>query len=164
MTWKNAIAASLSLLLLCATSLASACELSCSLSLTHPAVSSPVSARLADSMQRSSSATASEARTSAMTMSHSHCGHAGVRQPSSAATHHFEDASSCTSAPCTQAQVLSSPISGKNKAQIERSHLGMTVAIVSPVSIVRNSLDTIKLQHAPPELVLPDPLSVALRI
>jgi hypothetical protein len=158
MPLKHALAAALSLLLLCASSFASACELSCSLAPSHP-VSSQVSGS-----KDPSTALASEPAASAVTTSHSHCGHAGTARQSSAVTQHFEDASTCTSAPCTQAQIFSTPMSGKDSVQIESTHLAVTIAIVSPVSRISTRSDIVKLQHAPPKSLLLDPLSIALRI
>jgi hypothetical protein len=160
MKWKHAIAGTLSLLLLGVTSLASACELSCSLSPSHP-VSTPLSAAPADSM---APATQVNKVVDSATMSHSHCGHAGMGRRSSAATHHFEDTSSCRSAPCAQAQVLSSPISDKYSAQIESRHLAVIIATVSAVEDASSPSEAMQFEHAPPRLVLVDPLSVALRI
>jgi hypothetical protein len=157
MQLKHAIAAALSLFLLCASSLASACELSCSLTSSHP-ISRPVS-----SPKNSSTVPANEAAASA-SMSHSHCGHSTSARPGNAVGLHCEDASTCGSAPCAQAPALLSPVSIKNSAQVEGSHLAVIVAIVSPAGAISNSSDTIKLQPAPPKLLLLDPLSVALRI
>jgi hypothetical protein len=158
MKWNHAIAAALSLLLLGVTSLASTCELSCSLALSHP-----VSMQGSGPM-KSSTAQASEPTASAMLMSHSHCGHAGMGRRSSAATHHFEDTSGCRSASCAQTQVLSSPISEKYSAQIESSHLAVIIATVSAVEDGSSPSEAMQFEHAPPRLVLVDPLSVALRI
>ena len=158
MQLKNAIAVSLSLLLLCASSLASACELSCSLAPSHPS-SSPIS-----SPYEPSTAPASESTASAVSMSHSHCGHAGMGRHSSPVDHRFEDASTCTSAPCTQAAILSGPMNGKDSRQVERSHLAVILATVAVVSAGSIASDGMRLEHAPPGLVLVDPLSVALRI
>lgn len=86
-----------------------------------------------------------------------------MAQRSAAVTHLFEDASKCDSAPCTQAQILSAPVSGKGSALIESKRLAV-LAIISPVSTISNPVDTVKLEPAPSKLLLLDPLSVALRI
>jgi hypothetical protein len=158
MQLKHTIAAALSLFLLCASSLASACELSCSLAPSHP-----VSMQGSGPM-KPSTAQASEPTASAMTMSHSHCGHAGMGRHGDPVDHRFEDASTCTSAPCTQAPILSAPMSGKDSRQMQSSHLAVIIAAVPAVSAGSIASDPMRLEHAPPRLILVDPLSVALRI
>ena len=156
MQLKHAIAVCLSLLLLGVSSWASACELSCSLSVSHP-VSTPVS--------KVSSHARGSAAGPAMNMPHAHCGHARMARPSGGVNRHFhfEDASTCANAPCAQTQILSSPISGKDTERIESRHFAM-FAVVAPARTIIRPIATIKLEHAPPKLVLPYPLSVALRI
>ncbi len=160
---KHAIAACLSLLLLGASSLASACELSCSLSVSHP-VSTPAF-KLSSHATGSAAAPAADSAAPTMNMSHAHCGHARMARPSGGVTQffHFEDASTCANAPCAQTQILSPPINGKDAVRIESRHFAL-FAVVAPVRTLIRPIATIKLEHAPPKLVLLDPLSVALRI
>jgi hypothetical protein len=81
----------------------------------------------------------------------------------SAVNFQFEDASTCTGTPCTSAQILSSPINGKDNTQIESRYLAVH-AFVSRVRTIDNPSDVVKLEPAPSKLLLLDPLSVALRI
>src|ERR1035437_5199452 len=105
---KHVLAVGVSVLLLCVSSWASVCELSCSLSHAHP-VPKPT--------RGSSAKPAHEVGTSEMNALHSHCGHANMARPSSAANHSFESTSHCTNAPCVQVQTLSSPVNGRDGAQ-----------------------------------------------
>lgn len=162
MQLRHAIAAVLSFVLLGASSVASACELSCSLMPSH-SISMRLSAAPADLMKGSPAAQANQADDSA-TRSHSHCGHAAMGRHSNAVDRNFQDASTCTSAPCTQAQILSSPINGIDGRQIESGQRAVAAASVSPVSAIGNPSHIVKLEHAPRKIVLLNPLAVALRI
>jgi hypothetical protein len=105
------------------------------------------------------------ANDTAMTMSHAHCRHAGTPRNGNPVDHRFEDASTCSSVPCTQASILSAPMSGKDGRGMEGRHLAAAVAMVSTVDAIGSiASHTMRLEHAPPELILVDPLSVALRI
>jgi len=54
-------------------------------------------------------------------------------------------------------------VSGKGRVLIEGKRLAV-LAIISPVSTISKGSYTVNFEHAPPALVLLDPLSVALRI
>jgi hypothetical protein len=161
MQLKSAFAACLSFCLLCASALASDCELACCLTPSH-SVSAAASHLPLNPATVRSAALKSEAANSTMSMPHSHCGHARMMGRGAAVRHLVEDASKCDPALCTQAQVLSSPVSAKRSTQIESRQLAV-VAIVSPVGAVASPRATVKLEDAPPRIVLLDPLSVALR-
>src|ERR1035437_10486904 len=123
---KHVLAVGVSVLLLCVSSWASVCELSCSLSHAHP-VPKPT--------RGSSAKPAHEVGTSEMNALHSHCGHANMARPSSAANHSFESTSHCTNAPCVQVQTLSSPVNGRDGAQP-----GSVLAVLASVPAVASNI------------------------
>src|ERR1035437_6623458 len=110
MRLRNVLAIILSISLICVSSWASACELSCSLSHSYP---------VSKSARGSSITQANEVQTSGTNAPHSHCGHAKTASPGSAAKHSFENTSKCTNAPCAQAQTLSSPVNERDGTQPE---------------------------------------------
>ncbi|MGC2109780.1 MAG: hypothetical protein WA655_09700 [Candidatus Korobacteraceae bacterium] len=150
MQWKHVIAGVLSLLLLGVSSLASACELSCTLSAMRPA-SSPAKIHSA------------EEATSDTNMAHSHCGHAKVAPRSRAIAHHFEDAANCDNAPCTQAQILLSPVIGKDAAGTDHGSFAVVAMVVS-TGDYGGLFARVKRKSSQLEPNLVDPLVVALRI
>src|ERR1035437_6028418 len=105
MRLRNVLAIVLSMSLLCVSSWACTCELSCSLSRSYP---------VSKSARGSTATQANEVQTSGTNTSHSHCGHAKTASPGSTAKHSFEKTSKCTNAPCAQAQTLSSPVNERD--------------------------------------------------
>jgi len=55
-------------------------------------------------------------------------------------------------------------MSGKDSRQMQSSHLAVIIAAVPAVSAGGIASDPMRLEHAPPRLIVVDPLSVALRI
>ncbi len=161
MQLKPAIAACLSLILLCGSSLASGCELVCCLSPSHPA--HQLLSVVPGDPAVSPAASAGEAAASAMVMAHSHCGHARMTQGGGAITQHFEDAARCATAPCLQPEMLSSSLSVKNNAQIKSQHR-VLVALVSAMHSSGDSFARVKRKAVRSQFSPVDPLSVALRI
>jgi hypothetical protein len=151
MQLKHVVAVGLSVLLLCVSSWASVCELSCSLSHAYP-----------EPARGSSATQAHELSTSEANAPHSHCGHAKAARPSSAANHSFESTSQCTNAPCAQAQTLSSPVNGRDDARPEGVHFAV---VASGPAVASNILSgSAKHGRALTKLLLLDLLSVGLRI
>lgn len=157
MQLKSAIAATLMLILLCGSSLASGCELLCCFSPSHPAKSLSVSCD-----PGAARAASADGGASAVSMAHSHCGHAMARH-GDAITQHFEDASRCATSPCLRAEMLSSSLSAKNSAQIERQRIVLVTLLPVPHS-PGQSCARIKRKGTRPQFSSVDPLSVALRI
>ena len=149
----NALAIVLATSLLCVSSWASACELSCSLAHSYP---------LSESAGATSAAQATEIASFGMNAPHSHCGHAKTAGPSNSATPHFESASNCAGAPCAQVQALSSPVNGRDVAELKGVHFAVLASV--PAGASNSLFRSYKRDCAPINLLPLDPLSVGLRI
>lgn len=153
MQLKHLVAGGLSVLLLCVSSWASVCELSCSLSHSYP---------VSKSVRGSSATLANEADLSETNTPRSHCGHTKSVKPSSAANHGFENTSHCANVPCLQAQTFSSPVNGRDGAQPLAVHCAV---LASVPAVASNILVGSANQERALTMLLPvHPLSVSLRI
>jgi hypothetical protein len=153
MQFKHLHAVGLSLLLLCVTSWAPACEVCCSLSQTctahNPMSSSPTA--------RAHALGASQTHTL-----HSHCDQAKTARPISAVNHSLEKTSSCMKAPCGRVQTLSSPVNARDGAPSKLVRLAVVAA--APVVASENLGSSAKHERALTKFLPLYSLTVSLRI
>jgi hypothetical protein len=148
MQLKHAIAAGISVLILCVSSFASVCELSCSL--THPA----------KHPTRHSSAQ----QTSETSMSMSECGHAMTRKADRPADRSCEDTSTCSGTPCDQAPVFVSQLTVRQNPSAAVHTQFVSIATRSHQAIIDAGFDVLQPARMQVEPPLIGPLSLALRI
>ena len=152
MQTRNAIAVSLSVLLLCVSSLAAMCDLSCSLPVAHHA-SHSVGRHATDAVMSHAG----------MTMGSGHCSGAMQSQASGNGALRFEATSSCDAAPCTQAQIVSFPASvpGSEHSGAAVVAQAVTVSAFDPSHPASDGVNAVRLRQEPPPV---DLVATALRI
>ena len=139
---RNAIAVGASLLLLCASSFASVCELSCSIGSSRPVTNATTAAEVVTP--------------------HSQCDGAGMHHQAPVAEHTCAPVTRCHEAPCGQASIYSSLLSARENATIEAAQFVMPVAI--PSTGVHSELHIVKIGGPQLKILLRGPSSLPLRI
>ena len=163
MRTRNIIAAGLAVLLMTATSWASACDLSCALRqmsgcATSFSAGSSTHRRLSAPDKRDADSSSENGAMPDMAMSGMHCDHAGEQ----AAVAQSVAAVTCASQPCDKASMSASPTTTAEQMAFSRvSFVAAAVFHVVAPSVLAGSECR---EAPPPKLAAVSPLSISLRI